>query len=198
MLLFGAGGHAKVIISNLNDSGIFVTGIFDDDLTKSTMSKYHFLGAYNPEYLPSELLIISIGSNEIRSQVAEKINHSYGKVIHTSALIDKSCTIEKGTVIMHRCVIQADTKIGKHVIINTMASIDHDCVISDFVHIAPGVVLCGNVHIGEKTLIGVGSVVVPNIRIGKNCLVTAGSVITQDIPDNTITRGNPARFFPKK
>lgn len=197
MLLFGAGGHAKVIISVLNDSGIIVAGVFDDDLTKSSNFKHCFKGTYKPDYLPNEPLIISIGNNQIRSQVAAEVKHTFGEIIHTSAIVDKSCTIEEGTVIMHRCVIQPDTKIGKHVIINTMSSIDHDCVISNFVHIAPGVVLCGNVHIGEKTLVGVGSIIVPNIRIGKNCLITAGSVITQDIPDNSITKGNPACFFPK-
>jgi sugar O-acyltransferase (sialic acid O-acetyltransferase NeuD family) len=197
MLLYGAGGHAKVIASILFDSDILVEGIFDDDLSKLSIHSISMLGSYRADFQPNESIIISIGNNEIRSLVSKKIQHPFGIAIHKTALIDKSCTIEKGTVIMHRAVLQADTKIGKHVIVNTSASIDHDCKIADFVHIAPGVVICGNVQIGEKTLVGVGSILVPNIKIGKNCLITAGSVVTQNIPDNSITRGNPARLFPK-
>ena len=42
-------------------------------------------------------------------------------------------------------VIQSGSVIGDNVIVNTNASVDHDCRIGQHVHLAPGVVVCGNV-----------------------------------------------------
>ena len=91
---------------------------------------------------------------------------------------------------MQGAIIQSCASIGKHCIINTGASIDHECVIDDYVHIAPHSTLCGNVQIGEGTLIGVGSAIIPGIHIGKWSVVCAGSVITKDLPDHSIAHNN--------
>ena len=190
MLIYGAGGHAKVIISCVNASGDSVQAIFDDDLSKKEISK-----SYDPILFGDKSIIIAIGNNNIRRTIAQKISHHFGNVIHPTAIIDKSVLIEEGTVILHESILQAGTVIAKHVIINTRVSIDHDCHIADFVHIAPGVILCGNVHVGENTFIGAGSIVVPNVTIGNNCFIAAGSVITRSIPDNSIARGNPGRII---
>lgn len=195
MLLYGASGHAKVIISCLQANDISVTGIFDDDLSKKQLGLIPVLGSYRADYEPGEQLIISIGANHIRQKVAAFIQHQFGKVIHPSVFMDASVKVGEGSVILHRAVLQADVEVGRHVIINTSASVDHECMIKDFVHIAPGAVLCGNVHVGEGTIIGAGTIVTPNLTIGKNCLIAAGSVITKHIPDFAIVRGNPARII---
>lgn len=195
MLLYGASGHAKVIISCLRANEVSVVGIFDDDLSKKELKQTSVVGNYHPDYEPEEQLIISIGANHIRQKVAAFIQHRFGKAIHPSALIDNSVKVGEGSVVFHNAVLQADVQIGKHVIINTSASIDHECLIEGFVHIAPGAILCGNVRVGVGTLIGAGTIVTPNLQIGKSCLIAAGSVITKNIPDFAIVRGNPARVI---
>jgi sugar O-acyltransferase (sialic acid O-acetyltransferase NeuD family) len=194
MLLYGASGHAKVIISSLRANDLSVTGIFDDDLSKKELGTIPVVGNYHFDYSPNEQLIISIGANHIRKKVAAFIQHRFGKIIHPSALVDESVKIGDGSVVLHRAVLQTDIQIGRHVIINTSASVDHECIIEDFAHIAPGAILCGNVRVGEGTIIGAGTIVTPNLTIGKNCLIAAGSVITKNIPDFAIVRGNPARI----
>ena len=195
MLLYGASGHAKVIISCLRAQNIEINAIFDDDLSKNELWGIPVVGSYSAQQSPSLPLIISIGYNAIRKKVAASIRHPFGKIAHPTALIDNSVNWQEGTVIFHQSVIQADARIGKHVIVNTSASIDHDCVIEDFVHIAPKATLCGNVRVGEATLIGAGTVIAPNLTIGKNCMIAEGSIITKNIPDNAIVRGNPARVI---
>lgn len=195
MLIYGAGGHAKVIISCVTASGDSIQAVFDDDVSKKEISKIVISGSYDPILFSDKPIIIAIGDHNIRRKIAQKISHHFGNVIHPTAIIDKSVFIDKGTVVMHGSILQADTVIGKHVIINTHVTIDHDCHIADFVHLAPGVILCGDVHVGENTFIGAGSIVVPNITIGNNCFTAAGSVITQSIPNNSIVRGNPARII---
>ncbi|NBB19679.1 acetyltransferase [Runella sp. CRIBMP] len=195
MLLYGASGHAKVIISCLRANRVPISGIFDDDLQKKDLWSIPVIGKYNPDFDNESLLIIAIGNNQIRRKIASFIQHPFGKVTHPSAIIDESVKISAGSVIFHNVVVQADVSIGKHVIINTSSSVDHDCILGDFVHVAPNATLCGNVRVGEGTLIGAGTIVTPNITIGKNCLIAAGSVITKHIPDYAIVRGNPARVL---
>lgn len=57
-----------------------------------------------------------------------------------------------------------------------------------------GITLCGEVEIGEFTVIGAGATILPRIKIGKNVAIGAGSVVTKDINDNQIVYGNPARL----
>lgn len=195
MLLYGAGGHAKVIISIIHANGGEINCIYDDDFSKKEVSGIPVKGTYNVMHFPEENLVIAVGNNLLRRKIAQCIRHRFGSAIHPTALIDRTVTIGSGTCLMHRAVIQADTYVGDHVIVNTTASVDHDCAIGHFVHLAPGVLLAGHVKIGENSLIGMGSIVVPGITIGRNCLVAAGSVVTKDIPDGTVVRGNPARII---
>ena len=195
MLLFGAGGHAKVLLSCLHYARVEVFGIFDDRQVDKSLHNVPCILNYDFGAFPDEPLLIAIGDNVTRRKISSRILHRFGKLYHPSAIIDESVNIMGGTVILHRCVIQADTIIGYHVIINTGTVIEHDCVIGDFVHVAPGVVVCGSVNIGEMTLIGAGSVLAPNLTIGKNCLIAAGSVITTNIPDGAVVRGNPGRVI---
>ncbi len=198
MLLYGASGHAKVILSILKAMGQEVVAIFDDDPKKKEIHAIPVVGSYRTDFLPNESLIIAIGNNTIRRQLSEQIRHSFGTAVHPSAQIDTNAQIGEGTVVMHGAIVQADARLGRHVIINTAATVDHDCELGDFVHIAPGATLCGSVTVGAHTLIGAGSVVAPNLKIGSNCLVAAGSVVTTSIPDGATVRGNPARIIKRK
>lgn len=199
MYLYGASGHAKVIIDSLKASGVPVSGLFDDNPDVKTLLDYTVFSSFDTEQLGVEELIISVGVNNIRKKITEKLppNIHYGRAIHPSAIISKYSSIDKGTVVMQGVVIQSSVKIGKHCIINTTASVDHDCVIEDFAHISPNATLCGSVSVGEGSQVGAGAVIIPGIRIGKWSLVAAGAVVMKDVPDNVLVLGNPARVVKK-
>ena len=187
MKLYGASGHAKVIIDILNAQGIEITEIYDDFSKSPTLNN---IPVSKPSITDDEG-IISIGNNTIRKKkVDDKIFNNYGIAIHPSAIVSPYSEIGEGTVVMQGAIIQSGAKIGKHCIINTGATIDHDCTIDDYVHISPNATLCGNVHIGEGTQIGVGTSIVPGIKIGCWTLICAGSVVTKNMPDNCIAAGN--------
>lgn len=194
MYLYGASGHAKVIIDILRDAAIPVAGVFDDNPTIREVSGIPAMGPYAGQALEAPLLI-SIGDNGIRRRIAQNIQVDFGTAIHPSAIVSSSATVQDGTVVMQGAIIQASANIGKHVIVNTGASIDHDCQIGDYAHISPGAVLSGNVQIGEGTHIGAGAVVIPNLKIGRWCKIGAGAVVIRDIPDGVTAVGNPARII---
>jgi maltose O-acetyltransferase len=51
----------------------------------------------------------------------------------------------------------------------------------------------GKVEIGDRVFIGTAAIVLPGVRIGNDVVIGAGSVVSQDIPDNVVACGNPAR-----
>jgi len=195
MILYGASGHAKVICSILESNEIAIQGIFDDNALVSRLDEYLSLGKYDANILSNEKLIISIGDNKIRMEVAKKIKHDFASVSHGLSIIDRLTSIGVGTVVFHNVVIQRGTQVGNHVIINTNASIDHDCIIEDFVHISPNSTLCGNIRIGVGTQVGAGATIIPNLKIGKWCKIGAGAVVTKDIPDYSVVVGVPGKII---
>ncbi|MDR0680551.1 MAG: acetyltransferase [Dysgonamonadaceae bacterium] len=190
--LYGAGGHAKVIIDILKSNRITVSEIFDDNPAIHT-----FMGIPVSHTNIRSPLIISIGNNAIRKKIVEKFNNViyYPALLANSVSISDLASIKEGTVVMQGAIIQSSAQIGKHVIINTRASIDHDCLIEDYVHIAPGAILCGNVEVGEGSFIGAGTTIMQGIKIGKWSIIGAGSVVVRDIPDNVTAFGNPCRII---
>jgi acetyltransferase-like isoleucine patch superfamily enzyme len=105
------------------------------------------------------------------------------------------------------------TKIGKNVFIN------FDCVfldlggitIEDNVLIAPKVSLLTEghptaiedrhslipkpIHIKKNAWIGANATILGGVTIGENAVVAAGAVVSQDVADNTIVGGVPAKFI---
>lgn len=193
MYLYGAGGHAKVILDILEAQGWSVTGVVDDNPNLTEFMGKEVLHGVND----ASPIIVSIGINGIRRKVVEKLAPAtvYETAIHPSAIVSPHAMIAEGTVVMQGAIVQSCVQVGKHSIINTGASVDHDCVLGDFVHVSPHATLCGNVSVGEGTWIGAGAVVIPGIRIGKNCIIGAGSVVVKDLPDGVKAYGNPCKIM---
>lgn len=186
MYLYGASGHAKVIIDILKAKGECIDGLVDDNPNLTELLGY-------PVYHQKENLsplIISIGNNEIRKNIAKSLFVKFGIAVHPSAVISPYASISEGTVVMQGAIIQSCAEIGKHCIINTGASVDHECIIEDFVHISPHATLCGNVHVGEGSWIGAGCTVIPGVKIGRWSIIGAGTIVAKDIPEGVLVVGN--------
>jgi len=194
VLLQGGGGHAKVVLDVLLSEGIIVPAVVDAKFTGDVFGVPR-MKEYDPTFERDAFVIVAIGDNAIRKQVAEATKHRFTNAIHRSAIISSSVAMGSGNMILHGAIVQAHSTIGNHVIINTGAQVDHDCVVEDYAHIAPRVVLCGNVSVGEGTLIGAGATVIPGKKIGKWATIGAGAVVVTDIPDFAVAVGNPARVI---
>ena len=191
MYLFGASGHAKVIMDILTASGQKVDALIDDNEKVNELNGYKVLHGVTD----ASPIIVSIGVNAIRKKVVEKLTGEFGTAIHPSAIVSPSAKIGEGTVVMAGAIINADAVIGKHCIINTGASVDHECVIGDYCHIAPHATLCGQVHVGEGSMVGVGACVIPCKNIGSWCTIGAGAAVVKDIPDGVTAVGVPAKVI---
>ena len=53
----------------------------------------------------------------------------------------------------------------------------------------------GCIEIMDNVYIAADTRINPNVKINKNCIISAGSVVTQDIPENSVVAGNPAKVI---
>lgn len=206
IIVFGAGGHAKVVIDIMEARGNYaiLLGLIDVNCTKGdTFYNKKVLGTDDDLHNilrsnPGVKGIVAVGDNQLRQKVvnrilSEKPNFEFISAIHPSANISTSVTLNEGTVIMPGVSINADTVIGKHCIINTNSSIDHDCVIGNYVSISPNCVLAGGVTIEDGAMLGVGAAVIPGKKIYQNAVVGAGAVVVNNIPPDSCVVGRPAK-----
>jgi sugar O-acyltransferase (sialic acid O-acetyltransferase NeuD family) len=197
--LYGAGGHAKVILETLKAQSFADIRIIDNRKEGTLLGLPIHKHLVIEELIADDSIIFAIGDNEARKLIAEKYPFiKSAQATHPSANISPSATLGEGTVVMAGVSIQADTRIGKHSIINTNSCVDHDNVIGDFVHISPNAALAGGVEVGEGTHLGIGACIIQGIRIGSWATIGAGAVVINDIPDHAVVVGNPGRIIKYK
>jgi len=196
--VIGGGGHAKVVVSSLQDMGVSVLGIWDDDAGKwgRSLLGVPIIGGLDGarQYAGEAKFVLAIGDNETRRALAERLaDFEWATVVHPTAYLHSSVEVGPGTVVFAGAVVQPGVGIGRHCIINTGATVDHDCQIGDFTHLAPGVNLAGGVVVESRAMLGVGAAVVPGVRIGEGAVVGAGSVVIGDVDPGDTVAGVPAR-----
>ena len=180
--VLGAGGHAKVVLDSIKInkySGIY---FYDDKFPKSKkFYNFNIIGKFND--LPKnkkDLYFVAIGDNSLRKKLSDELlskDLNLETIINKTSIISKNSNILPGTFVGPGAVVNSGALIERGCIINTSAIIEHDCKIKDFSHIAPRVLLGGNVTVNQLSLVGLGTIIVPNITIKKNSLVKAGSLI---------------------
>ncbi|MDT0647596.1 acetyltransferase [Zunongwangia sp. F260] len=194
--VYGASGHAKVIIDILHSNGNAISYVFDDNPAIEQILDYEVVHQPTTDKVMQNFIIIGVGNNRIRKEIAVLIKGKYASFIsHSSAIISPSAKIGKGTVVMANASVNAEAVVGEHCIINTGAVVEHEAILKDFVHISPNASIAGNVQIDEGTQIGLGASVIQNINIGKWATVGAGAVVINDVPNYATVVGNPGKII---
>src|SRR5690554_2106092 len=94
--------------------GVSVAGLFDDNLEVKSLLDYPVYGAFDAERFGDDALIVSVGVNNIRKKIVDKlpVNILYGKAIHPSAVVSEYASVDMGTVVMQEAIIQASAVVG--------------------------------------------------------------------------------------
>lgn len=197
IVVIGAGGHGKVVVSLAQELGYDVTVVLDDDERKwgSGILSVPVEGPVGKiEGLSVDRAILALGDNKVRLALAQRYQGiKWLSAVHPQAWVHNSVSIGEGSVVFAGAMVQPDTRIGEHCILNTASSVDHDCLIEDGVHLAPGCHLAGGITIGTGSFLGVGVSVIPGIRIGKGVVVGAGAAVVSDLQDGVLALGVPAK-----
>jgi sugar O-acyltransferase (sialic acid O-acetyltransferase NeuD family) len=209
-VIWGSGGHGRVVAELVRQIGGQVLGFVDRDPaklgavvepggSKGICTEGEFLHRLADGYgLPqgASALAVAIGDNSTRRKcrlAARQIRMP--ALIHPGATVSASASIGEASVVLAASVVNAVSVIGAGVIINTRVVIEHDCRVEDDVHVSPGAVLCGGVHIHAQACVGAGAVVIPGIRVGARSTIGAGAVVISDVPPGATVVGNPARII---
>jgi sugar O-acyltransferase (sialic acid O-acetyltransferase NeuD family) len=182
-IIFGAGGHARVIASFVQGPVTFVDQIAEDSILAS------------PNILRESRVYLGIGNDRARRRMFDRLASLFiTPSVCVAPMTFVKGTLGQGTVVCPGSIVMTGTTVGANVIVNTMTSIDHDCIIGDHSQLCPGVTLAGRVTVGEMVFIGTRTAVLPGVNIGSGARVRAGSVVWKDVQANTLVGGNPAVF----
>jgi len=204
-LVWGAGGHGKVVGELVRSCDHELVGFVDRDPDKLgevvepggarvVMGEEPFQEPLGP--LPGGPfgVVPAIGRNAARLATLALLGTRLSPaLVHPAATVSRTADVGEGSVVLAGAVVNAASRVGRGAIINTAAVVEHDCELTDGVHISPGAVVSGGVRIGCRAWIGAGSVVIEGIRVGRDAIVGAGAVVVRDVPDRATVVGNPAR-----
>lgn len=182
-LIYGAGGHGRVVLEILRTLGHPPRRIrFLDDRGKSAaVNGVKLLRSLppKPEDHPGHV-VVAIGDAVKRfecTNLVELGGWRLGTVIHPTATICRHTSIGVGSQICGRAWVGTGSRIGPGCILNTACVVDHDCEVGHHSHVAPQATLCGNVTVGPGCLIGAGAILLPGATVGPHAVVGAGAVI---------------------
>lgn len=118
-----------------------------------------------------------------------KVPQFGGVIIGQDVEIGANTCIDKGTI--------DNTVIGNNVKIDKLCVIGHNSVLKDNSSMVATSVLLGSVTLEENSYIAPAALIKNQLHIGKNSLVGMGAVVIEDVDDNNVVAGVPAKVIRK-
>ncbi len=126
--------------------------------------------------------------------------------IEPGAIIREQVEIGKNAVIMMGAILNIGAVVGDETMIDMGAVLGGRATVGKRCHIGAGAVLAGVIEpasatpviVEDDVLIGANAVVIEGVHIGRNAVVAAGAVVIEDVPDNMVVAGCPARIIKAK
>lgn len=177
----------------------------------------NYLALFGPNPYIDPQAVIHHGDLDVRPQVfiADRViiyqATEGGRVtLSNNVNILRDCVLETGvggtisvgadTYLHPRCQVMAykgHISIGDHVAIApgcAFYAYNHGMKSDELIKRQP-LETRGGIQIGDGAWLGFGVIVLDGVTIGAGAIVGAGAVVTDDIPDNAIAVGNPARVI---
>lgn len=197
LLLFGAGGHARVVADAALGTGdwpMLMGSDRDPDRCTGQLLPGIQLLPLTDERLQGVAVHVAIGDNRARQRESTALGMSrLASVTHRDASVAATAVIGLGSFVAARAVVAPGASLGIGVIVNHGAVVDHDVRVGDFTHIAPGAVLGGGVKLGRRVLVGAGAVVLPGLAVADDAVIAAGCVVHQSLYETGTYAGVPVR-----
>ncbi|MDX1953662.1 MAG: hypothetical protein SFY81_15945 [Verrucomicrobiota bacterium] len=164
LIIFGAGGHGRVVIEIARRSGLTVSLAVDDRATQPHLLNVPLVNTSNPRWLElsSFQFLVAIGDNSSRARIFNALLARGGEpinLIDPNAFLSSSVKIGRGNVFCPGSVINTEALIGDNCILNLNCSVDHDARIGSHSHIAPASVVGGRSKLGSFSLLGAAAVI---------------------------------------
>lgn len=203
--IFGMSGMARETGDIAWELGLEPVYIAHDqaEMEACSLSGQVILESDIDRYLDMEY-VIGIGDNYVRQCISQRYagRLNFTNLIHPSASFGreqrKQIEAKQGVIICAGVRFTNNIQIGDFCIFNLNSTISHDVVIDEYVYVAPGAHITGNVHIEPRAWIGAGAVVnqgneILRRRIGADTTIGSGAVVVKDCESNALYVGIPAR-----
>ena len=201
LLILGAKGVAKVTIEAAEAEGMFsqialldTYADYDHLLSYPIIGKCDDFEKYKEEFSHA---YACMADAKLRKEFTEKLVEAGFKIpsiIHPRAYVSRHATLGTGIVLDANVTIGAGSKIGDGCIFHAGTSISHDNEIGEYCFFVYNIATNGYVRVGNNTFVGSSSCIKNETSIGSNVLVAAGSVVIEDVPDNVMVAGVPAKI----
>ena len=205
-VIFGGGGHAKVLIDSLRAANASLSlVILDRDDSRWGQAVLDVAIRGDDSLLPqliadgARFFVVGVGGVGDNGPRRRLFEHGISTglepltIKHPTSLCSRWATIGAGCQLLPGCIVNAGAELGGNVIVNSGAIVEHDCRIGDHAHIASGAVLASTVTVGAGAHIGCGAAVRQLISVGEGATVGAGAVVIKDVPPHAMVAGVPAR-----
>lgn len=126
--------------------------------------------------------------------------------IEPGAIIRDQVEIHDHAVIMMGAILNVGAVVCENTMVDMGAVLGGRAIVGKNCHIGAGAVLAGVIEpasskpvvIEDDVLIGANAVIIEGVRVGKGAVVAAGSVVIEDVLENTVVGGVPAKLLKKK
>jgi acetyltransferase EpsM len=213
VIIIGGEGNGGIIASciednraNFNDLEWEVAGFLNDFEIGKSINGYPVMGGTNDisKFVKEDYYFMyaihMIGRNVKSEEVFLRMKIPFDRlatIIHKSAFVAKSVTIEPGVFIMANCYAGPETKLGYCTLMMANSLVGHHTVIGPLCHLSLGSITGSYVRVGKVSDVAMGARVVERCKIGNYAVAGANALITKDIPDYEIHVGSPAKFLKK-
>lgn len=211
VVILGGGGIASIASWIMDRRGDAETvGLINDmvgvGLEIGTKKKFKVIG--NSENVPNLIknteykFFIAFHGMQREQEVYQKVcsfqipaERLYSPIDPTAVVAFDYSEIGPGVMIGPLAQVGPDVIIGENTVILGNAFVGHDSTIGEFCHIATNATIGALVRIGNACHIGMNATIREKTKIGNYCLVGMGAVVLNDIEENTIVVGNPAKML---
>ena len=204
IVVWGAGGHAKVVAQSLRRERRWRVHGFIDDLNpgraRETLGGSVVLGGRDAlagaQGSGVGDLALAFGSNSARLALGAEygaLGWRFPAIIDPHAIVADDVVLGEGSYVAAGAVVQPGARIGSQVIINTGAIVEHDCRVADGVHMCPRACLAGHAEVGRGAWVGAGALVREGVKVGAGAFVGIGALVVADVEPGWMVYGHPAR-----
>ena len=210
LVILGGSGIGMIAANIAKESGEYeVVGFLNDVIPIGTkIGKYDtipVIGTSNDikHYLDQGhyFFIAYVGMQKEKEtfEKIEKINipmERYATLIHKTAIIPHGfCHIGHGVLMAPLSQLSPDTTVGDNCILLANSFLGHDSKMERFAHLATNSVVGANVRVGKGVHVGSNATIREKVDIGDFSLIGSATVVLEDVLENTIVVGNPAKVL---
>jgi sugar O-acyltransferase (sialic acid O-acetyltransferase NeuD family) len=202
-MILGTGGHAVSTASLAEQCGYYVSCFLS--LQEASGELYgreiRSLRSIRPNSRIS--VAVAVGDNFLRERCVNDVlsftnNNSievvFPNLLHPSCHIGSHTTLGEGNLLFPGANLGSHVQIENFVTLNHLSSLDHESTIGSFSSLAPGAVSGGRVKIGNRSALMIHSAVSHGVSIGNDVIIAANSFVKEDVNDNSLVAGSPAKF----